>query len=209
MTFLANQTTALFVNVAQMGLSNHTHLQSQSEGVTDVSDLGEFYDANWDQFASNCRRPGQIPDPNNQANCIYQQQQPVAIPVRSLHCLKVASVAIRHYVATACPLLAAIVRWDTVLLDFEEQCKGTNEASKTDAPSVPNLTNMTSVPKVGRIIQSSFDSSLWRRWQNCSLLTHPHVLVEVIVPDLAYGQPHSVEYDLIYDGMTYHRPINM
>ena len=59
------QTTVFFEEGLQMGLFNRTRLQLQVEGVEYLLDLGEFYDSDWDQFASNCKRPNQIPDPAN------------------------------------------------------------------------------------------------------------------------------------------------
>ena len=98
MVITAPQTTAFFDEGLQMGLSNRTCLQLRVEGVEYLLDLGEFYDSNWDQFASNCKRPNQIPDPANAGALIYQH--PFSVLVCSLRRLKVVSIVVRHYLAT-------------------------------------------------------------------------------------------------------------
>ena len=105
MVFTAGQQTLFFEDAAQMGLSNRTRLQLQTEGIVDVADLAEWKSDEWDAFVSNCRSPPRIPDPANAANLIHQQA--FAVPVRSLQRLKIASGLVRHYRDTARPLSAA------------------------------------------------------------------------------------------------------
>ena len=121
MAFTVVQTTTFFGNGVQMGLSNHTHLQLQIEGMTFVIDMGEIFNSNWDQFVRNCKRHRQIRDLNNQGNLTYQQ--PFTVLVHSLCRLKVALVVVHHYIATGCLLIAANMRWGSVLLNFEQQYK--------------------------------------------------------------------------------------
>ena len=54
-----------------MGLSSRTRMQLRFEGVEYLIDLGGLYDSDWDQFASNYKRPDQIPDPANTGTLIY------------------------------------------------------------------------------------------------------------------------------------------
>ena len=63
MVYTAAQQTAFFTTPTQMRLSVRTRTQLEIEGITDVADLSEWTDDQWDDFATNCRRPGQIPDP--------------------------------------------------------------------------------------------------------------------------------------------------
>ena len=105
MVYTAAQQTAFFTNAAQMGLSDRTHAQLEIEGITDVADLSEWTDDQWDDFATNCCRPGQIPDPGNTAVLIHQQ--PFIVPVRSLKRLKIASRMVRYYEQTDRALSAA------------------------------------------------------------------------------------------------------
>ena len=115
MVFTAAQQTAFFTANDQMGLTIRTRAQLGIEGITDIDDLNWKPDE-WDDFASNCRRPGQIPDPTNAAQLIHQA--PFILPVRSLKRLKIASALVRHYRATGRPLSAANMMWDPVITNF-------------------------------------------------------------------------------------------
>ena len=80
MVFTAHQQLSFFTANAQMGLTVRTHGQLGIEGIGSVDDL-DWKPDEWDAFAANCRRPGQIPDPANPANLIHQA--PFLLPVPS------------------------------------------------------------------------------------------------------------------------------
>ena len=65
-----------------MGLSQRTCVNLQAEGITDVVDLAEWEDNDWDNWSSNSRNPPCIPDTNNANTQIYQA--PYVISVTSL-----------------------------------------------------------------------------------------------------------------------------
>ena len=87
--YTAAQHAAFFTTVTQMRLSVRTRVQLEIEGITDDADLSECTDDQWDDFAMNCRRPGQILDPTDAAVLIHQQ--PFIVPMPSLKRLKITS----------------------------------------------------------------------------------------------------------------------
>ena len=140
MVYTAAQQTAFFTSAAQMGLSDRTRDQLVIEGITDVADLSEWTDDRWDDFTTNCRRPGQIPDPANAANLIHQQ--PFVVPVRSLKRLKIASKMVRYYEQTDRALSAANMQWTTVILNFDMQdldleCRDHDASSERQTRRIP------------------------------------------------------------------------
>ena len=73
MVFTNQQQTAFFENDDQMGLLNATRVYLQSEGITHPRDLIDFVKKEaWDQVQENCKRPPQIPDPNNPGGLLNQ-----------------------------------------------------------------------------------------------------------------------------------------
>ena len=86
-----------------MGLKHRTIVYSLDvEGIRNVDDLADWYDDDWDQWASNCKKPDRIQDPNNAANFIAQVPFPMS--VRYLKSLKIASKLIRYYKSVYAPL---------------------------------------------------------------------------------------------------------
>ena len=60
MVFTAAQITSFFEDADQMGLSNHTRVYVQGEGIDRPDDLQEFTEKDaWDQIIENCKRPPQ------------------------------------------------------------------------------------------------------------------------------------------------------
>ena len=110
MVFTLNQQTAFFENDDQMGLPNRTRVYLKDEGIVSLGDLVEFIrDNSWSQIIKNCKRPPQIPDPNNPAGMI--NQPPFRLPSKSLLRMKVAALAVDYYNKTARTLSAANMSW--------------------------------------------------------------------------------------------------
>ena len=65
MPLTAAQRPLFFEDDAQMGITNRTVIQLQTEGLNGIKDLVEFDKETIKGMASNLRRPGgKIPDPN-------------------------------------------------------------------------------------------------------------------------------------------------
>ena len=106
MVFTLNQQTVFFENDDQMGLPNRMRVYLQDEGIVTPGDLVEFIrDNSWSQIIKNCKRPPQIPDPNNPAGMI--NQPPFRLPSKSLLRMKVAALAVDYYNKAARALAAA------------------------------------------------------------------------------------------------------
>ena len=71
MVLTAGQITSFFEDNDQCGLTNRTKISSlNAEGISTIDDLAEWEDEDWDQWASNCKRPDKTVDPNNAAQLI-------------------------------------------------------------------------------------------------------------------------------------------
>jgi len=188
MVFTAAQQTAFFTANDQMGLTVCTRAQLGIEGITDIDDLNWKPDE-WDDFAANCRRPGQIPDPANAAQLIHQA--PFILPVRSLKRLKVASALVRHYQATGRPLSAANMMWDPVITNFELQFDALKEAIKKDPPKIPKLKKGGSVTKWSPSFETILSQHFGTRGASIEYLVRPEAIVPAVAPVLQAGMPHS------------------
>ena len=110
MVFTNQQQTAFFENNDQMGLANRTRVFLQSKGIAHPRDLIDFVKKEaWDQLQENCKRPPQVPDPNNAAALINQPA--FRLPSKSLLRLKVAARAVEYYKRTGRELSAANMAW--------------------------------------------------------------------------------------------------
>ena len=88
------QQVSFFEYADQMGLKHSTRVYSLDvEGIENVDDLADWDVEDWGQWASNCKKPDMIQDPNNVANLITQV--PFPLSVKSLKRLKIASKLIR------------------------------------------------------------------------------------------------------------------
>ena len=76
MVFTIIQNTSFFTDAFQMGFSVRTRQTLVNEGISVADDLHEWEDEEWDQFASNCKQPPQIFDPNNAKLLINQAPLP-------------------------------------------------------------------------------------------------------------------------------------
>ena len=93
MPITANQVTAFFWDINQMGLSARTRIYLEVEGVLIPYDLiNSTSNGSWDQIVDNCKRPARILDPANMGQFIAQEA--FQLPAKSLMRLKVAAKAV-------------------------------------------------------------------------------------------------------------------
>ena len=110
--------TDLFEYNDQMGLSHHTRMHLQYEGIVTPNNLVDFTAPDsWKQIIENCKFTARIPDPNNSGQKISQEV--FQFPARSLRRLKVAAVAVEYYSKTSVPLAAANMLSDQMLKNFQ------------------------------------------------------------------------------------------
>ena len=99
-----------------MGLTNHTRVFLQSEGITDVEDLSEFTTSDsWNQLLENCKRPPQVTDEDGNLT----SQAAFCIGAKSLRRLKVAAKCVKYYQDIGRDVSANSMMWNTRLSAFE------------------------------------------------------------------------------------------
>ena len=109
-----------------------------------MDDLAKWEDDNWDQWMSNCKKPGRIPDTINAAQLIHQFPFPLSF--KSLKRLNIASRMFCYYDSISVDLTVPNLHW-TVLDNFEIQRKVMATKFKQLSPNVPKLGNNTNVAK--------------------------------------------------------------
>ena len=93
MPLTANQVTTFFQDIDQMGLSAHTRIHIQGEGILIPDDFIDFTSKDsWDQIVDNCKRPARISDPANVGQ--FVSQEAFQLPAKSFMRLKVAAKAV-------------------------------------------------------------------------------------------------------------------
>ena len=118
MPLTANQVTAFFQEVDQMGLSAQTRIHLQGEGILIPDDLIYFTSKDsWDQIVDNCKRPARIPDPANVGQFIAQEA--FQLPTKPLMRLKVSSKAMEYYSKTDRLLTAPGITYEQRLNNFK------------------------------------------------------------------------------------------
>ena len=128
MVLTAAQRTAFFSQ--QMSFQAATIAHLVTEGIEEVSDLGEFDNDTFEQIASNCRRP-----PGGSVALVFV--------AKSLKRLVVATHLIKYYKMIGRVLTAPNIVWDPVIKNFEIQWKAVQELKNGDEPEVPTLTGTT------------------------------------------------------------------
>ena len=194
MSFTVAQTTAFFESAGQIGLSNRTRVQLQTEGVTTVEDLGEFTDDDWDTIPSNMKKPPRIADPANPGQMI--DQEPFVLGARSLKRLKVAAQAVRYYEQVDRALIAGSMHWDT-LKNFDIHWKAIVEKKDKDAPTVPKINNNTLIHKWADSFNIFLRKVVGARNTPLSYVIRENDAAAAAPPALAVNQPHSTEHESV------------
>ena len=145
MVLTADQQFSFFEDADQMSLKHRTRVYSLDvEGIENVDDLADWDDEDWDQWASNCKKPDRIQDPNNAANLIAQVPFPLSI--KSLKRLKIASKLIRYYKLVSVPLTVIKIKW-TLMDNFEIQRKSMVGKANQTKPDIPNFSKNSTIAK--------------------------------------------------------------
>ena len=133
MPLTAGQVTAFFEDADQMALPNRTRVFLQGQGITIPEDLIDFIKKSvWDQLLENCKRPPQIPDPNNAGALINDAAY--QFPAKSLLRLKVAALAVQYYDRNGRALTAACMSW-TRLSNFQMEYDSIQETKDSNNKS--------------------------------------------------------------------------
>lgn len=192
-----NQVTAFLTEQAQMGLSARTRAFLQSEGINGPDDLKDFVTKEaWSQVIENCKRPPQIPDPNNAGQLI--NDAPYRIGAKSLMRLKVAAIAVSYYEAVDRPLTAAMLMWSPRLKNFDAQWKALQELKDNSDLELPKVTKNTSFASWMDSYEVYADQKIGVQDAPISNVIREDV-VPAPAPALAADMPHSDEYGSIQE----------
>ena len=113
MPLTAAQRTAFFEDATQMGITNSTVIQLQTEGLNGVEDLTNFDKETIEGIASNLRRPvGRIADPNlGAATGATIPTPPFVFGAKSQQRLIHSTKLLRFYDTVGRATTAANLRW--------------------------------------------------------------------------------------------------
>ena len=116
----ANQVTAFFRDIDQMGLSAQTRIYIQGEGILIPDDLIDFTRKDsWDQIVDKCKLPTRIPYPANVGQFIAQET--FHLPPKSLMRLNMSAKAVGYYSKTDRPLTAPGITYEQRLNNFKAE----------------------------------------------------------------------------------------
>ena len=141
MPITANQVTAFFRDIDQMGLSACTCIHLQGEGILIPEDLIDFTSKDsWEQIVENCKRPDRIPDPANIGKFIVQDA--FQLPAKSFMRLKVAAKAVEYYSKMDRLLTAPRIIYDHRLKNFKAEWDSLQERKSVNYDSaLPIISN--------------------------------------------------------------------
>ena len=191
MVLTASQQVSFFEYADHMGLNHRTRVYSiDVEGIGNVDDLADWYDDDWDQWASNCKKPDRIQDPNNAANLIAQV--PFPLYIKSLKRLNIASKLIWYYKSVLVPLTVINIKCN-LIDNFEIQRKSVVEKSKHAKPDIPKFSNNSTVAKWDESVRVYASQVYGARKSTLEYLIRAKISVAMPHSGLAAGQPHSAE----------------
>ena len=196
MVLTAAQTTTFFEHADQMGITNATMLQLQSEGITLVSDLVDFNTTSLQQLADNLRCPGgHVPDPNPAAQPGSTiPTPPFVFGAKSQRHIAVACDLVKYYITVGHDLTVANLQWNTVMKNFDIQWTALKEKKGDDSPETLKISKALPVIKW----TEAFQDFLNRKIGNCNIPLAYIICDEpnppAVAPPLAAGQPHSIEH---------------
>jgi hypothetical protein len=195
MVLTAGQITSFFEDADQMGLKNRTRIDSLvPEGITTVDELKEWDDDDWDQWASNFKRPDKTADPLNPALLIATV--PYSLSVKSLKRLKTASKLVKYYDSVSIPVTAANIKW-LVMDNFIIQRKAMEIKAKETKPDVPKLTKTMTVAKWDDSLRVYASQAYGARKSTLEYLLRKEAAVNPVHPPLVANCPHSADAESI------------
>ena len=136
------QTTDLFQNAAQMGITEKKVVQLGNEGITTIANLVDFEKYTIKQVADSIRRlGGRIPDPTPNAEPGETiPTPPFVFRSKSQKGLLAACEIVRYYKTTGRGITTAKISWNTVIKNFEAQWKALKKRKKGYGPEITKIT---------------------------------------------------------------------
>ena len=198
MPLTAAQRTLFFEDDAQMGITNRTVIQLQTEGLTAVEDLAEFDKETIEGMASNLRRPaGRIADPNPGAAAgATIPTPPFAFGAKSQQRLIQATNLLRFYDTVGRAVTAANLQWTPVMKNFSAQWKALEDKKGGDEPDVPMISKALPIIKWTEAFRDYLHRVIGVRTIPLAYVIRPEATVPAIGAQAA-GTPHSVQHEAI------------
>jgi hypothetical protein len=203
MVFTANQTTAFFENVDQMGIAHATVVQLVNEGIDEVQDLAEFDQASLTQVADNLRRPGgRVPNPDAAAPAGSTiAQPPFSFGAKAQKRLLAACNLVRYYVMIDRALTPQNMQWDPVMKNFIESWKALKDRKDGESPEVPKISKTLAIIKWTEAFTDFLHRKIGVRMIPLAYVVRERVVPGVPLPlaaNLPYSLGHgSVEGEMI------------
>lgn len=91
MPLSTSETTSFFEDKSKIGLPSHTHMALTNKSISEVGDLAEFKEMDWDQISEKFK----CPSPTYNACGKSKPTAPYLLPATYLKRLKTASDAFR------------------------------------------------------------------------------------------------------------------
>ena len=140
---IGNAATVLFFEEAtQMGIPRATVLRMQTEGISLVDDLIDLDEVMMKNLVDNLRKPGgRIRDPDHEGDgpAAMIDTPPFIFGAKSHKRLMVAARAVRYQDTVGRSLTAALMQWDPVLKNFDQQwkaLKARKDEAEADVPII-------------------------------------------------------------------------
>ena len=184
-----------------MGLSNHTRLYLQSEGIIELDDLIDFVKKEaWDQVLKNCKRPPQVPNPADATQLIPQAA--FQFPAKSLLRLRVAALVVQYYDRTGRALSAGGMLWPR-LSNFQVEWDSLKERKESnDEPNMPTISNKLSITAFFKAYETFTDGFIGQIGCPLRWIYREDENVPAVAPPLEANQPFSTEHGSIADEMA-------
>ena len=191
MVLTTAQTTTFFEHANQMGIPHTTVMQLCAEGIEAVADLADFNKDSLQQLADNLRCPGGcILDPNPGAPAgATIPTPPFVFGAKSQKWIAITCDLVRFYAMVGHDLIAANLQWNTVMKNFEIQCKALKERKGDDSPDVPKISKVLLVIKWMEAFQDFLNRKIGNRNIPLVYIIHDEPSPPAAAPPLAVGQP--------------------
>jgi hypothetical protein len=188
-----------FTDVCGLSMACYTALGTL-EGITMPSEIHEFKNKDWDQVASNLRRPPEqfVPPIPAAAGApavagIWARQAPFPLSAMSLKKLKASSEAARYYRSIDRTLTVENMQWDVITEYFQAYQSIVDQKDNEGSLSIPKLAkNNMKVTRWSETARNYFETKIGHRHAPLAYVIRDQSMVpsELDEPLLA-GKPYS------------------
>ena len=162
MVLTGPQTTALFNDTLQMGLSDRTCAYLATEGINIVDDIGEFNGKGaCEKSLEVCNHPLQIPDTAKPSNMIHHH--PFNKSAKSVMRLEVAAIVVEYYDHTDRLLTAGEMVWNSHIKNFQAQWNSIMDLKEDESQYLSKMENNFGIVKWLKSYDTYLQQKIWVR----------------------------------------------